>query len=240
MITPFVRFLVNTETEIPHLSLYFLMFLLNTVSSYFISYRAILIRADQKNSVVNNVTTIVKISKAILEAVVLLVIPGLLGLMATYMFYLGVMALSTYAIGLITSIYARKKYKYAFNSKISVNPEKKKEIVSTTKDLFVYRLCNALSTPIDSIIISVFVGTVVLGVYSNYLLIFTTLMEFISLISRNVISSVGNFVVEKPVEAQKKLYFEMQLMYFAIILFCVINFVSLATPFITLVFKEEK
>ena len=65
-ITPFVQYLVNTDKAIPNLPLYFLLFLLNTVSSYFISYRAILIRADQKNSVVNNVTTAVKIAKAVL------------------------------------------------------------------------------------------------------------------------------------------------------------------------------
>ena len=238
-ITPFVQYLVNTDKEIPNLSLYFLLFLLNTVSSYFISYRAILIRADQKNSVVNNATTIVKLSKAVLEIAVLTLIPRLLGLTATYFFYLGVMVASTYAIGLITSVYAKKKYPYAFGNKIAVSEEKKKDIISTTKDLFVYRLCSAFSSPIDSIIISVFVGTLILGVYSNYLLIFTTLLEFICLISRNVISSVGNFVVEKPIEEQKKLYFEMQLIYFAIIIFCTINFVSLVSPFISLVFKEE-
>lgn len=238
-ITPFVKYLVNTDHDIPNLSLYFLLFLLNTVSSYFISYRAILIRADQKNSVVNNVTTIVKIAKAVLEALVLIVIPRFLGLTATYFFYLGVMVLATYAIGVITAIYAKKNYDYAFGNKTKVSQEKKKELISTTKDLFIYRLCSAFSTPIDSIIISVFVGTLVLGIYSNYLLIFTTLMEFICIVSRNVISSVGNFVVERPIEEQKKLYFELQIIYFAIIIFCTINFVSLATPFISLVFKAE-
>ena len=238
-ITPFVKYLVNTDHDIPNLSLYFLLFLLNTVSSYFISYRAILIRADQKNSVVNNVTTIVKIAKAVLEALVLIIIPRFLGLMATYFFYLGVMVLATYAIGVITAIYAKKNYGYAFGNKTKVSPEKKKELISTTKDLFIYRLCTAFSTPIDSIIISVFVGTLVLGIYSNYLLIFTTLMEFICIVSRNVISSVGNYVVERPIEEQKKLYFELQIVYFAIIIFCTINFVSLATPFISLVFKAE-
>ena len=237
--TPFVKYLVNTNQDIPHLSLYFLLFLLNTVSSYFISYRAILIRADQKNSVVNNVTTIVKVAKAILEVLVLVLIPKLWGLTATYFIYLGVMVLSTYAIGFITSVYAKKKYAYAFRNKVTVSEEKKKDIISTTKDLFIYRLCSAFSSPIDSIIISLFVGTLILGVYSNYLLILTTLLEFICLISRNVISSVGNFVVERPLQEQKKLYFEMQVVYFAIIIFCTINFVSLVSPFISLVFKPE-
>lgn len=237
-LTPFVKYLVNTPTEIPHLSVYFLFFILNTVSSYFISYRAILIRADQKNSIVNDVTTLVKICKAVLEALVLFICPQFFGLMTTYILYLVVMVLATYAIGLITSIKAKKMYPYAFENNVAVSPEKKGEIISTTKDLFIYRLCNALQTPIDSVLVSLFVGTVVLGVYSNYLLIFTTLMEFICLISRNVISSVGNFVVEKPIEQQKKLYLEIQVVYFAIIIFAVINFVSLATPFIGTVFKE--
>lgn len=239
IITPFVKYLTNTTSEVPYLSVYFLFFLANTVSSYFISYRTILIRADQKNSVVNNVTTLVKIGKAILEAFVLFLFPKWFGLMATYIAYLVIMVVATYAIGIITAIYANKKYPYAFNNKIAVDPNKKKEIITTTKDLFVYRLCSAFSSPIDSILISLFVGTLILGVYSNYTLILTTLIEFICLISRNTISSVGNFVVEKSLEHQKKLYFEIQTIYFAIIVFCTINFVSLVSPFINLVFKPE-
>lgn len=238
LVTPFVKYLVNTAEDIPNLSLYFLFFLANTVSSYFISYRAILIRADQKNSVVNNVTTIVKIAKAILEAFILFVFPKWFGLIPTYFSYLAVMVLATYAIGLITSIYAKKKYPYAFK-KAQVSVEKKTDIISTTKDLLVYRICNAFSSPIDSVLISLFVGTALLGIYSNYLLIFTTLMEFICLISRNIISSVGNFVVENKIKEQKRLYFEIQAVYFAIIVFCTINFVSLVSPFIDLVFKSE-
>ena len=237
-VTPFVKYLVNTTENIPNLSLYFLFFLANTVSSYFISYRTILIRADQKNSVVNNVTTIVKIAKALLETIVLFLFPKWFGLIPTYFSYLGVMVLATYAIGVITAVYARKKYPYAFK-KAEVSVEKKTDIISTTKDLLVYRVCNAFSSPIDSILISLFVGTALLGVYSNYLLIFTTLMEFICLISRNVISSVGNFVVQNKIKEQKRLYFELQAVYFAIIVFCTINFVSLVSPFINLVFHSE-
>lgn len=236
-ITPFVKYLVNTNEDIPNLSLYFLFFLINTVSSYFISYRIILIRADQKNSVVNNVTTIVKISKAILEAFVLFFFPKWFGLIPTYFVYLGVMVIATYAIGVITSIYAKKKYPYAFN-KINIEKDKKKELINTTKGLFVYHLCNALSSPIDSVMISLFVGTAFLGIYSNYLMIFTALIEFICIISRNTISSVGNFVVEKPIEEQKRLYFEIQIIYFAIMIFCAINYVGLASPFIKLVFSS--
>ena len=238
-LTPFVRFFVNTEQEIPHLSIFFLFFLLNSVSSYFVSYHAILIRADQKNLVVNNVTTLVKIGKALLEIFVLVVFIKFFSLMVTYISYLVVMVISTYAIGIITSIYAKKKYPYAFGNKVKISKEKKNDIISTTKDLFIYRVCSAFSSPIDSVLISILVSTVLLGIFSNYFLIFTTLLEFICLLSRNVISSVGNFVVEKPIEDQKKLYFELQIIYFAIILFCTINFVALASPFISLVFGKE-
>ena len=238
IVTPFVKFLVNTNDNIPLLPLYFLFFLANTVSSYFISYRSILIKADQRNSVVNNITTVVKIAKALLEVFVLFFFPNWFGLDVTYFSYLGIMVVATYAIGCLTSLYAKKKYPFAFN-KTKISEDKKKDIVSTTRDLFIYKICSALSSPIDAILISLFVGTALLGVYSNYLLIFTTLLEFICLISRNIISSVGNFVVEKSIEEQKKLYFEIQAIYFAIIIFCTINFVSLASPFINLVFHSE-
>ena len=236
-IMPFVGYLVNTDANIPYLRLYFLFFLANTVSSYFISYHHILIKADQKNSVINNITTIVKVAKAILEIGVLVFFPKWFGLIPTYFSYLGVMVIATYVIGLSGFYYTRKKYPYSFD-KVKVSPEKKHDIISTTKDLFTYKICTAFATPIDSVLVSVFVGTTILGIFDNYYLVFTTLMEFVCLISRNTISSFGNFVVERPLEDQKKIYFEIQAIYFAVIIFVSVNYVSLISPFIDLIFQS--
>ena len=238
IVTPFIKYLVNTTEDIPNLSIYFLFFLANTVSSYFISYRAILIKADQKNFVVNNTTTVVKVLKAVFEGLILALFPKWFGLVPTYFSYLGVMVIATYAIGILTSAYAKKVYSFAFKN-VKISSEKKNDIIFTTRDLFLYKVCNVFSMPIDNILISLLLGTAILGIYSNYLLIFTTLMEFVCLISRNTISSVGNFVVEKDIKEQKRLYFEIQALYFAVIIFCTVNFVSLATPFLNLVFGAE-
>ena len=46
MLRPFVGYIVNTDTPIPNIELYFFIYLVNLVSTYFVSYRHAIIKAD--------------------------------------------------------------------------------------------------------------------------------------------------------------------------------------------------
>lgn len=45
---PFLRYIVNLNTDMPHLTLYYILYLLNTVASYLVVYKTIVLVADQK------------------------------------------------------------------------------------------------------------------------------------------------------------------------------------------------
>ena len=50
---PFLKYLVNLESDIPYLHIYYILYLSNTVISYLFIYKSALINADQKNYIVN-------------------------------------------------------------------------------------------------------------------------------------------------------------------------------------------
>ena len=70
---PFLPKLIKGADGVDHLVLYYVLFLFNTVSSYFVSYKYSLAGADQKNYVVNNINTVVTIIMNILQIVALFV-----------------------------------------------------------------------------------------------------------------------------------------------------------------------
>ena len=48
-LVPFLKYLINLKHPIPHITLYYLMFLANTVASYLVVYKTSILTADQKD-----------------------------------------------------------------------------------------------------------------------------------------------------------------------------------------------
>ena len=55
---PFLRYLVNLDKEIPLINVYYVLYLLNTVSSYLVVYKTCILTADQKNYLISKFDTI--------------------------------------------------------------------------------------------------------------------------------------------------------------------------------------
>ena len=58
ILVPFLKYLIKDASGLENLTIYYLIFLFNTVSSYFISYKYSLNNATQRNYIITNVDTI--------------------------------------------------------------------------------------------------------------------------------------------------------------------------------------
>ena len=235
MIRPFVSYVVNTETAVPNLELYFFVYLVNLVSTYFISYRHAIIKADQKNGVINTIQSFVLLGKSLIELVVIMVIPRVANVQAAYITYLIVMVLATYVSEIWCARLAKKMYPYAFQGG-QIPQEEKKEISKNVKSLLLYKVCNAVNKSIDSILISILVSTTILGKYSNYTLIIGVLMGFGCLVSRNSIASLGNYVLTETKEKQADMFYMISFVHIAIAAFFIVNYVGILQPFFHFIF----
>ena len=235
VLRPFVSHIVNTDTPIPNLELYFFIYLVNLVSTYFVSYRHAIIKADQNNSVINTVQSMILLGKSIIELIVIVAFPHFMEMQYVYTTYLIVMVVATYVSELWCAHIAKKMYPYAF-VKAEIPKEEKVEISKNVKSLLLYKVCNAVNKSIDGILISVLVSTTILGKYSNYTLIVGVLMGFGCLVSRNAIASLGNYVLTESKEKQVNMFYLINFVHIAIAAFFIVNYVGILQPFFHFVF----
>ena len=74
LLVPFLKYIIKNpgNYEIEELTIYYLIFLFNTVSTYFVSYKYSLVNAQQKNYIQTNVLTLTKLVTVVLQLIVLL------------------------------------------------------------------------------------------------------------------------------------------------------------------------
>ena len=190
--------------EINLLPIYILT-LLNVVFSYFLAYRRSLLEADQKayvNSInytfFNFLGSILRIGALLIfkDYVLTLVITFVLTIVSNFVIYFKTNAL-----------YPFLKIKAV--SKIS--KDKTIELLKRMGASTMHQLGNIVVTSTDNIIISAFIGVIVVGYYSNYSMITGIIYSIFSLIFTSITANVGNMKLnesdEKSLEIFNRLFF---------------------------------
>ena len=96
----------------------------------------------------------------------------------------------------------------------------KEEIRDLFKDcgaLFVYKMNNTVLKATDNMVLGAFVGMLIVGLYSNYLLFFTTCRAFLRQLYTAVKASTGNLFATEGIETQYRFFETMN--YLTIILY---------------------
>lgn len=228
---PFIGTIVRTDRVVEGLHLYYILFLLKTVSSYLFVYKTTILIADQRNylnSLVSMVTSIVQL--ALQLAVIVL--------LKNYYIFISVEILITVVTNTIRSRIADKLYPY-LKSQHLLPGEDRKKLRQNIGSVFLYKLSGVLINSTDNILISMLVGTVALGYYANYNTIISHLTPFITILFSSITASVGNLIVSSD---DKKRYevFQVSTMvsnYLGILIS--VGFLTLAQDFIALWLGKE-
>lgn len=107
------------------------------------------------------------------------------------------------------------------------------------KSLFFYKLGSIIQSNTDNILISIFVGTVTVGYYSNYNLIILQIINFITIIFTAIKSSVGNFNIESDCKTKMKMFDRLELFNFVLVGFSSVYLLFLVPDFISLCFGKN-
>ena len=207
IITPFIKWFIKDTNSIPadiNVYLIYLLFLLNTVSSYLFVYKQTILSADQRGYLLSITGVFSTITKYLFQVVILI-------LTKNYTITLLIGIIFTIALNIVISCYAKIKYKEVFDEKEKLDIDSRREIISDTKAVMLHRIGATVKLSTDSIILSKFVSLVSTGIYSNYSMIITGVQTLISQVLGSFVSSVGNAHVElskeKNFEIYKKLLF---------------------------------
>ncbi len=231
-VIPILPKLVNLETEIPLLNVYYLFALSNVIFSYLFVYKTSVLVADQNNYIVVRVSTLVTIIKAISQIFIIVITRN-------YIAYLVIDTMSAFLTNFISSRLAIKKYPFINEHSRDLDNVEKKSIVDTIASAFVFKISSVLINSTDNIIISIMIGTIMVGFYSNYLLVQNQIVAIYSLIFASATASIGNLIVSERPERRLEIFQSEQTLSF--ILNCVIVpcFFGLINPFITIWLGSE-
>lgn len=203
---PFLKYLVNMDSDIPHLQLYYAVFVLKNVVSYLYIYKSSLIRADQKTYVINRVEVIVNFSKVVLQFLSVIIAKS-------YLLYILLDVVAVVVQNIIVSHKADQEYSF-INNDDKLTKTERHNIFSDISSVFLYKIAWSLLNGTDNILMSVIVGTVYVGLYSNYLTITSNLEMFVTLLFTSITASVGNLVATSSPENRYKTFKTMQMVSF--------------------------
>lgn len=180
-----------------NLYLTFALMLVSVVLSYGFSSKTSLINAYKNNYITTTVNSLGQILQLGLQATVLI-------FTHSFAWFLACRVFATVLQWAATEIIARKRYNQIIANKQKVDDGTKKEIVKNVKAMFMHKIGGVLVNTVDSIIISAFIGIVILGKYSNYTIIVTAMVSVLSLFFTPLTSVIGHMVVEEGKESARK------------------------------------
>lgn len=226
-IIPFLPKIINLENDIENLNLYYLLSLSSVVVSYLCVYKTTVLTADQKGYIVTKVSIFANTLKTILQIVSIII-------WKNYIIYLAIGTFVAIGNNIYASYISTKHYPYIKNKSASISLEEKKDIFKNLGSVFLYKVSSVLLNATDNIIISIIVGTSMVGFYSNYLLLQTKITSIISIIFTSMTSGIGNLIVTEGIKKRYQIFQSEQSLSYIICGITVPCYVLLVNDFIAI------
>ena len=232
-LTPFVPKLIRgTVPDSMNVYILYIMNLLATVLTYWLfSYRKSILQAHQRNDVISKVTILTDSIKYLIQIAVLVIFHN-------YYYYVIVILFSQIINNITTAIISRKMYpQYAPHGNL---PKTEKDAINQRiRDLFTSKLGGTIVGSSDTIVISAFLGLEVLAIYQNYFYIMNSVMGFMTIIYSSIVAGVGNSMITKNIEQNKKEFHTFTFLIAWVSTICVSCFMVLYQPFIRVWMGEK-
>jgi len=229
LLIPFLKYIIkDANITLEQLYIFYLIFLFNTVSTYFVSYKYSLTNAEQKNYIQINFQVITSIIVLIIQIILLVIYKS-------YLIYLLVNSIIGLIQKLFVYLYFNKSYPYlSEKSNGNLSKEDIKIFKKNTFALTFHKICDVSINQSDNIIISSFINIACVALLSNYNLLIINIGLFLSIIFSSVISGIGNLIITENKERQYFLFKVYRFLGFWMYGLALLFFIFLLTPFITI------
>ncbi|MEG0075278.1 MAG: oligosaccharide flippase family protein [Eubacterium sp.] len=205
----------------------YLVQLIATVCTYFLSYKRILYVTDQKEFVCVKVDTLIKIVMLIVQTIIIVFLKN-------YILYLLCTVFSNIIANIIIARKCDKAYPYAKKAKITFADFKKRHFFKDLKNFLVHKISYVVYGGTDNIVISAILGIQSVALYSNYVLIKNQIISINNKIMQPMQASIGNLIYTENKEKAKELFNLFDLLSFFFAAFVGTSYSVLFQPFIAL------
>ena len=199
LIIPFLPFIVG-ETTINHIAIFFILFLIDVVFSYLLTYKRSILQADQKNYYINYIHVAAILLMNIFQIIVLL-------LTKNYYLYLIIKIVFRLLENILINGIVTKLYPYIKDKEVKkIDKNIINDIKFKVKGIIFHKISSFFVSGTDNILISYFFGVSVVGLYYSYFLVINSVNTLFSQIIHSITSSVGNLLVVENIDKKYEIY----------------------------------
>ena len=185
---PFLEPLTGNQ-KVEHLTLIYLLYLVNSALSYLWVYKRTLIDAHQLISVGVWYQTVFLVLQDVLQIVALCAARN-------FLLFLSISIICTLARNIAVSGRADSLYPYLREKDIEPLPnEENKKIFSNMRAMMLHKVGNVLVNNTDNLLLSSLIGLQSVGSYFNYYLVIGSIRQVLNQILQGITASVGNLGV---------------------------------------------
>ncbi|HZH60172.1 MAG TPA: hypothetical protein VEY70_11485 [Metabacillus sp.] len=235
LIMPFLTDIFVSELKIKWIYITYILFLTTTVFSYFLTYKQILIIADQNSYIITRTIGVIRILKTVLQIIILIYTQN-------FMLWVIVESFSNLIAFILINLEINNKYKW-LNLKINKTFKQilreNKTVLKNIRHIVVHKLSGTVTTQTDSIIIGLVSSAKNIALYSNYLLIVNGLTTIISQIFNGFTASIGNLISEGNNKKSYSIFLQLYYLEFYIGVIATYTLYKSVNSFITVWIGEE-
>lgn len=230
LLTPFLPHLIKDSPDIDHLHTIFLLYLANSVASYFFIYKTAVLQASQKLYIL----TLWGFGVDVLRNAVQIAI---LFLTRNYLLFLAVRIPFTLMSNLIKSRRAEKNYPFLTSDKRpGLTGNEKRALLRNALAMFGHRSGATVLNSTDNLVISRLIGLTAVAVNDTYVMVFNMVHFAVNRMFSALTASVGNLNATESAETSYRVFRILHFCGFWFYTFCATCLFVLINPFIELVF----
>lgn len=232
LLTPFIQYLVNSvDYSLNYIRIVYILFVIQSASSYLFAYKASLLMADQKKYIVSVITIVVKVVSVI-------GIVAVLYLTHNYIIYLCTVIVFNLVTNIASSLYVDNHYKYLRKDN-SISSGERRNVFRNVKYLFIKTLSWRITTSTDNLLISTLVSTLQVGYYSNYSIFFNIIKQLQAQFSGSIAGSLGNLLATEKSERCVQVLGRLNYLFYVLSYVLCLGVLACISPVIKLWIGEE-
>lgn len=198
LIMPFLKYLIKGSIP-PDINIYilYMIYLLNTSISYFVfAYRSSILSAYQREADNYKFQTVCSSIMYSVQIIVLL-------LFENYYIYILFLPIFTFLLNISRYLYIQKKYP-DIKCEGLLPKEQQKEIKDNVFALFLHKVGSVTVNTLDNIVISSFLGLVILSNYNNYYYLISAVTAIVLILFSSLTAGLGNSIITESREKVKR------------------------------------
>lgn len=228
LLIPFLpRLISGVYPEDANLTLLYLVYLSNSVVSYFLfSYLTSLLVAYQREDINSIANLVVHTALQACQIAVLY-------LTRNYYLFIALMPVFTIINNLWIAFIVKRMFPQ-YRCEGAIPKEKLDEIKKLVGGTFIQKACSVTRNSLDSICISAFLGLTLTGIYNNYYSIFHSVTVFIAIVGTSLMGGIGNHVATKSAKENYDELETVDFLYMTLSGWCTVFLLCLSQPFMAL------